>query len=490
MSPHIETDAMLDYLNGAMAGDRRADLEDHLAACPECRAEMAKWRQLSGRVAGYLSPERASEAAWPSAAVSVADILSRGRREVTRDRRRGAFGRRLTIRLGAAALVTLLLASPFFSPYSARALAKVPGVGALFSTVAIEKGLAVAYQAGLVDELDRSVTAQGLTFSVVGAYADSTQTAVICVLKGDRGLMDKLWDELGQAGRLDLTLSDSLGHVYRSASWSAEYDAEAGEQRILWQTSPLPFYVGHLKARLTIGGGSVSGDWEVSFPIQRISEEMTTEVPIDRSFTAADGTPIHLDKLVFSPSRTVLHYHFERPVEEEPKVETPEWTLLADGEPLARLGGGGGGGGPAGGTFTFTGTAAFMPTKAREITIRFNGFSGGYQLGWKLPLQAGAKATWEGFTFEISRAAVEDGKTVVEGVIKGGSMKFDGVLVTADGREIMGSVQSFVPDAEGKGGTYTLAFGEPVDLAGTTLWIERGHGTKPDSWSTTVTIDR
>jgi hypothetical protein len=469
------------------------ELEDHLAGCPRCRGELARWQGLSDRLSGYLSP-RGVSAAPPR---SVGEILSRPvRRAPVDDRvafgRRVVFGRRPAFRLAAAALAAVLLGSPFFSPYPARVLAQVPGVGDLFSAVAIERGLAVAYQAGLVDELDRSVTVDGLTFTVVGAYADSTQTAVIGRLKGPIPRMESLWADLAKAGhRWELVLTDSFGREYRRGSSSVDFDAKAGEQHILLQTDPLPFYVGHLRIRMALQTASLSGDWQVSFPVQRVSDRMTREVTVDQTFTSAEGVPIHLDKLVFAPSRTVLHYDFVL-ASDGPELKMPDWSLLADGRPLARLGGGGGGGGgPAGGLVKMTGTAAFEPTKAGEINIRFEGFSGGYQLGWKLPLREGSRAGSEGFTFQIDRLTAEDGKNVITGVVKGGGIKLDGLaLLTADGQVVPVEVRSYLLNEDGKSGVYTLVAAGPADPAGATLEIARGYGTKPDSWSTVVEVPR
>jgi anti-sigma factor RsiW len=56
----------LDYLNGLLAEKERALFEEHLAACPECRREIAELRNTVAAVSG-LTPPSVPEA-WAAAA--------------------------------------------------------------------------------------------------------------------------------------------------------------------------------------------------------------------------------------------------------------------------------------------------------------------------------------------------------------------------------------------------------------------------------------
>ena len=56
----------LDYLNGKLSEKESSRLEEHLAACPECRREIAALRETAAAVAGLTPPSVPD--AWAAAA--------------------------------------------------------------------------------------------------------------------------------------------------------------------------------------------------------------------------------------------------------------------------------------------------------------------------------------------------------------------------------------------------------------------------------------
>lgn len=75
-------DQMLDLLYGeATDADRRA-VEEHHAACPSCREEMAAFRRLRGDLSAWKAPvparARARMRVWPGLAAAAAVLLALG----------------------------------------------------------------------------------------------------------------------------------------------------------------------------------------------------------------------------------------------------------------------------------------------------------------------------------------------------------------------------------------------------------------------------
>lgn len=66
MDPCLDDALKLDYLNGTLSEGERALFEEHLAACPECRREIADLRRTTGAVAELTLPP--VPAAWSAAA--------------------------------------------------------------------------------------------------------------------------------------------------------------------------------------------------------------------------------------------------------------------------------------------------------------------------------------------------------------------------------------------------------------------------------------
>jgi anti-sigma factor RsiW len=69
---HLDSDEVAAYVDGALSGDVRARIEDHLGSCADCRVEVA---QVS-RIVGTLPPPRwIGSSVWIGAAAAVAALL-------------------------------------------------------------------------------------------------------------------------------------------------------------------------------------------------------------------------------------------------------------------------------------------------------------------------------------------------------------------------------------------------------------------------------
>jgi anti-sigma factor RsiW len=69
---HLELDEVAAYVDGSVPDDVRAGIEDHLASCAGCRAEVA---EVSRIVAAVAPPRWAGRSVWILAAAAVAAVL-------------------------------------------------------------------------------------------------------------------------------------------------------------------------------------------------------------------------------------------------------------------------------------------------------------------------------------------------------------------------------------------------------------------------------
>lgn len=458
---------LLDYLEGSLDPVARQEFEAHLVQCPYCRTELDRWRSAQKRIGegveALVRDQRPGR--------SVSEILCSGGLAKRKQPRR-------LLGLVAAGIAGLVLLSPLFLPLSARVLASTPLIGGYFNKAIAESGLTVAYQAGLVTELDQSTTDGELTLTVTGAYADAMQTTVMYTISGDRERMQHLWDNLMESSE-KVSLRDSFGREYiLHSSRTGYFDEASGQYHTILTTNALPFYVGRLKLGVQMRGEAANADWEIGFPVQRVSDRLVSEVQVNQMLTTAEGVTIQIDKLVFSPSRTVLHYTMQRPA--SPDYRFPQWSIVADGQVLTPLGGGSRG-------VDYSGTAAFFPTGAKELTLRYEGMMGPHALDWQLELKPGVSAAWRDIVFTIGEIKIGDDEARVWAGMQGGFIKFDPALRLQDGTRVNGKVVGYEPTATGDGGALEMTFPTSVDPSQAILIIDYGHGLLPDHWTTTIT---
>lgn len=96
-----------DHYDGTLPAARRAELDAHLASCPRCHAEYARFREAVGAVSGL-----GRAAAPPELGGRVAETIRR--RSAGRFFGRAAFGDRVPFELIAGVALVALLVVYFF----------------------------------------------------------------------------------------------------------------------------------------------------------------------------------------------------------------------------------------------------------------------------------------------------------------------------------------------------------------------------------------
>ncbi len=128
MSPDPYTHLDAAYVLGALDADERAEFEDHLATCADCRAAVVEARDTLGRLdaardVGALTPELVAADPGPAPDTLLPGLLHRARRERSRRRTAGvALGL-----VAAAAVIALVVAlwPASTTPVRARALTPI-----------------------------------------------------------------------------------------------------------------------------------------------------------------------------------------------------------------------------------------------------------------------------------------------------------------------------------------------------------------------------
>ena len=223
--------------------------------------------------------------------------------------------------LAASLLIMLLASSPFAMPAMARALSAVPIIGPGFEAALKLHSLDLAYEAGLLPTLDKTVEGNGVSVTVQTAYRDEQTFDILLSFRSDDPeLIECMYEHIGPY--VELTSGRwTLPGNYSSKS----YDEE---QKILYLSlssfEPLPWYV--RKLNVSVSWPTDYSDMEefkygvswdlvemtepvsLTFPLQS-SRAYVATVPVNHTFVYEETT-VTVERVVFSPVRTILHYSY------------------------------------------------------------------------------------------------------------------------------------------------------------------------------------
>ena len=290
----------------------------------------------------------------------------------------------------AACLLVLVPIASFQMPVVARAFAQMPLVGDIYSRYLQESGMDVAYQAGLVGELNRSVTQNGVTMTVISAYSDASQGIIfVSFTSEDPSSIAELWSqglfnqEILRGGRVAFGLE-------RSSSF--EYVSEDNLLFGMIRTRPISGLLGK-KIGLRMTSRALSTVWEINFPLQTVASSFNQMIKLNQSFTH-EGDKFLIQSITFSPSMTVLTYKQERAnADVKPTPEgkfshtSTRWSLVEeDGTPLQSMGSRLSGDGQ-----NYQGELYFVPAKSDNLSLYFNGTANLFDYKGSTSLSAGSK---------------------------------------------------------------------------------------------------
>jgi len=264
-------------------------------------------------------------------------------------------------RIAAALVLTCTVVALLRVPAVSRAFASVPLLGEAYTAFLKQVNLDAAYQAGLLQRLDRTVTKDGLTLTVIDAGVDGDET-VVSYRASPSGEASReasgessadLWERVK---RNEIGLSVSLeghGSTYSIKTPVMEDNTIYGVVRaerpkglrgLLWnllgsqvtftlqayELEPLyepPFDQDGWKA------GRALNTWELEIPVRTVKVKPTV-IPINKELTAG----ISLERLVLTPWRTSLEYTVHKAEAEDP-TNRLSWQALESCFSLTMAGG-------------------------------------------------------------------------------------------------------------------------------------------------------
>lgn len=266
----------------------------------------------------------------------------------------------------AAAGIILILALSFFVPPLARVIAAIPVLGSGYTRILSEGGLDVAYQAGLVTELNRSVTKDGVTLTAVSAYSDRLITTYVLKLTHAEDTWAYWQSTLKRFGMQ----GEEKGTAFASG-WSGYFEYDAEEDAIYYlaskQTS-LPWWT-RLKVFYRSGDEINNMDFELklAIPVQKVSDWDT--VKVNKELTGG----AMLKSVTFTPARTQINY--------DGRGRIPVWgILLPNGSELLQKGSN---------LWSREPSAVFPATTEQELTIVLKGYEAPEKVS--IPLKVGAE---------------------------------------------------------------------------------------------------
>lgn len=309
----------------------------------------------------------------------------------------------------AAAACLLLVFSSFTVPTLARALSEVPIIGDAYLSFMQGSGLDIAYQAGLVTELDRKQEKYGITLTVLGAYADSTETSVMFSLTSeDKDLIQQVWDGTYApwAGQGVAEENPYLRPWLRGAGTGSGFtqidEAEGVIYGLVSVENRRRLLDFGRKETLEITAPTAYDEpiWQISFPVQTVPSKYIETVRVNKTFTYRE-LKITLEEIIFSPGQTVLVYTTKGPQRAGPMcnwaVKTSEGELISLGDSYHSHG--------QGSSHKGKGLSRLAPTQERNLKVYFLGQHEFYTVDLELPLQVGSKAGTDEGTFSLTGIA-------------------------------------------------------------------------------------
>ncbi|WP_058303190.1 DUF4179 domain-containing protein [Gorillibacterium timonense] len=213
----------------------------------------------------------------------------------------------------AAAVLLLFIGSVRVSPVFASYVSRIPGMEGFVEFFSQDKGLQLAVDHDLMQEIDASDSREGVTFRVNGVIADEARIVIFYTLTADKntdlppsfGYDVRLYDDQGQAIKEGYTVA---GGFYPPPDKTASNSLEIELMEDL-RLEPAKIDIAlHPESEPGVKSGS---EWKVSFSIDQSKfQGMRQEQRIDKSFTVA-GQTFRLENAIYYPTRMKLKVVFD-----------------------------------------------------------------------------------------------------------------------------------------------------------------------------------
>ncbi|QHE53362.1 DUF4179 domain-containing protein [Pontibacillus sp. HMF3514] len=218
--------------------------------------------------------------------------------------------------LSAVAACILFILSVNFIPGFSNLAGKVPGLDGIVERVKYDDGLKDAVENEYVQVIDKSVTRDGITFTVDHIIVDKSRLILFYTLtreESNRELAVRGTSVMNEKGkRLNNSVSAYGGRLsFEEKEFSGRLDFSWRDEVHFTDKLTLTFQVEEFYKEHQDKGELIEKPFSITFPIDqsKIEESKTYEINQTQSIS---GQLIHFKKLVSYPTREVLYVEFDQ----------------------------------------------------------------------------------------------------------------------------------------------------------------------------------
>ncbi|WP_017689923.1 DUF4179 domain-containing protein [Paenibacillus sp. PAMC 26794] len=208
--------------------------------------------------------------------------------------------------ISAAALILLFTGCIRVSPAFASLVEQLPGMEGIVSMIRQDKGLMMAIDKSLLQQVGVTDEHDGTSLTVEGIITDESRMVIFYTMKGMKDL---------EKGRYDIDLLDRDGKQLPVA-FSYFSPKPASENGIYEDKIDVSFIESLPPQELTVifkeRGKKTNNKWKVTFPVDHsLTKGMKKIIPVNQTMTV-DGQRIHVKQAVLYPTRLVLDIEYDR----------------------------------------------------------------------------------------------------------------------------------------------------------------------------------
>ncbi|MFS0554097.1 DUF4179 domain-containing protein [Brevibacillus sp. 179-C9.3 HS] len=296
-----KTEELRKYLTGELSAGEARLLERHVEECLRCQSQMMEEEDSSEEFPSLQVPS-ALPTDFTAQVMMALEQLPQPKPKINWKKRSVNILKKTALAVASVtAIITFgSMVSPTFASYVNSVIQSIQG---------IDKGMKQAAENGYLQTINKTVTDQGITFTVKEVVADPVRMAIVADLvdqNGKRIQFDVENDDLS------LTYKTKTGEDLNPGGGGFSFGEEDGYLVInhdifqfLKDRKTLPDEM-IVSVEATILGGK-EGSWKVEFPVDmKKAREVANYTEIGQSYTTPHGIAINLQNIMTVPSASML----------------------------------------------------------------------------------------------------------------------------------------------------------------------------------------
>ncbi|MEK3706987.1 DUF4179 domain-containing protein [Paenibacillus sp. FSL R7-0198] len=208
--------------------------------------------------------------------------------------------------ISAAALILLFTGCIRVSPAFASLVEQLPGMEGIVSMIRQDKGLMMAIDKSLLQQVGVTDEHDGTSLTVEGIITDESRMVIFYTMKGMKD---------PEKGGYDIDLLDENGKDL-PVGFSYSSPKPASESGVYEDKIDVSFTESLPPQELTVvfkeRGKEPNNKWKVTFPVDHnLTKGMKKIIPVNQTMNV-DGQRIHVKQAVLYPTRLVLDIEYDR----------------------------------------------------------------------------------------------------------------------------------------------------------------------------------